>query len=127
MMAGELSKVEAVLVRLVLPLQPSSIHLTSSLRTVELAHNPSSQSNQSQHQAQKAPETLTKRQRQNAARRERQKDVKADEEAQRIAALAKHKRELERVRMAEQLAAPRSKIGGGMKAAVDAGGKLVWE
>lgn len=49
-----------------------------------------------------APETLTKKQRQNAAKREAQKTQKEDAEAERQAALAKHKRDLERARMAEQ-------------------------
>ena len=71
----------------------------------------------------------TKRQRQNAARREAQKASKASAEADRLATLAKHKRELERERMAEQFAngGVKGKISGGMKASVDANGKLVWE
>ncbi|RDB30504.1 hypothetical protein Hypma_007068 [Hypsizygus marmoreus] len=83
----------------------------------------------SQAQQQKAPETLTKRQRQNASKREAQKAAKAEAEGQRLTTLTKHKRALERERMLEQL----SKSGGGktpsggMKAAVDERGKLVWE
>ncbi|KDQ11847.1 hypothetical protein BOTBODRAFT_34938 [Botryobasidium botryosum FD-172 SS1] len=77
----------------------------------------------------KDPDTLTKKQRQNAARRDAQKAAKADAETERLAALAKHKRELERTRMAEQAKAGGSsaKISGGMKATVDENGKLVWE
>lgn len=47
-------------------------------------------------------ETQTKKQRQNAAKREAQKAQKADAEAERLATLAKHKRDLERAKMAEQ-------------------------
>jgi len=84
--------------------------------------NPSTQS-----QAQKAPETLTKRQRQNASRRDAQKTHKADAEAERLATLAKHQRELEKSRMEEYLSTTGKKVSGGMKAAVDSSGKLVWE
>jgi len=50
----------------------------------------------------KDPDTLSKKQRQNAAKRDAQKAAKADAETERLALLAKHKRELERTRMAEQ-------------------------
>ncbi|KAI0709705.1 hypothetical protein C8T65DRAFT_575529 [Cerioporus squamosus] len=76
---------------------------------------------------QKAPETLTKKQRQHAARREAEKAAKAEAEAQRLAALAKHKRELERERMAEQAKTSKKTTGGGMSAYVDENGKLVWQ
>ncbi|KAF9244195.1 hypothetical protein BU15DRAFT_42187, partial [Melanogaster broomeanus] len=69
----------------------------------------------------KASETMTKKQRQNAKKRELTKVVKAEAEAVRLAGLAKHKRELERLRIIEQ-----SRQGGG-KATVDDRGKLVWE
>lgn len=49
-----------------------------------------------------APELMTKKQRQNAAKRDVQKQAKLDAEAERLAVLAKHKRELERAKMAEQ-------------------------
>lgn len=76
----------------------------------------------------KAPETLTKKQRQNAARKEAERAAKVQAEAERQAALAKHKRELERIRMAEQFNASKGKKpSGGMSAAVDEKGKLVWE
>ena len=75
---------------------------------------------------QKAPETLTKKQRQHAARREAQKAAKADAEAERLATLAKHKRELERTRMAEQAKSSKTPSGG-MSAYVDENGKLVWQ
>ncbi|KZT25213.1 hypothetical protein NEOLEDRAFT_1178628 [Neolentinus lepideus HHB14362 ss-1] len=75
----------------------------------------------------KAPESLTKKQRQNAAKREAQKTAKAQAEAERLALLAKHKRELERQRMAEQAASQGKKTSGGMTATVDEKGKLVWE
>ena len=80
--------------------------------------------------AQKAPETLTKRQRQNASKREVQKAAKAEGEAARLATLAKHKREAEQARMAEQFRGKGSTgkmASGGMKATVDERGKLVWE
>jgi hypothetical protein len=84
---------------------------------------------QSQSQSHKAPETLTKRQRQNAQKREAQKALKAEVEAERLATLSKHKRELEHARTIEQI----SKKGGGkstsggMRAIVDEHGKMVWE
>ncbi|KAJ8521849.1 hypothetical protein ONZ45_g1486 [Pleurotus djamor] len=53
----------------------------------------------------KSPETMTKRQRQNANRREAEKAGKEAAEADRLARLAKHKSELERTRMKEQIAA----------------------
>ncbi|KAI0741281.1 hypothetical protein C8Q80DRAFT_1193465 [Daedaleopsis nitida] len=81
---------------------------------------------QSTSTVQSAPETLTKKQRQHAARREAEKAAKADAEAQRIATLAKHKRELERNRMAEQAKISKKTPSGGMSASVDDNGKLVW-
>ena len=75
--------------------------------------------------AQKAPETLTKKQRQHAAKREAEKAAKAEAEAERLAMLAKHKRELERARMAEQAKTSKNTTGGGMSAYVDENGKLV--
>ncbi|KAI0630717.1 hypothetical protein C8Q77DRAFT_1200026 [Trametes polyzona] len=77
--------------------------------------------------AQKAPETLTKKQRQHAAKREAEKAAKAEAEAARLAALAKHKRELERARIAEQAKASKKQTSGGMSASVDENGKLIWE
>jgi len=75
-----------------------------------------------------APETITKRQRQNAAKRETQKAAKADAEAERQARLAQHKRELELAKIAEQYSKPSSKnVSGGMTAYVDENGKLVWK
>lgn len=82
-------------------------------------------------QSQKAPETLNKRQRQNAQRREAQKAAKAEAEADRLARLAKHNRELEKERIAEEVSKAYSvgkkTVGGGMTANVDSRGKLVWE
>ncbi|KAJ3489453.1 hypothetical protein NLJ89_g11529 [Agrocybe chaxingu] len=74
-----------------------------------------------------------KRQRTNADKRDAQKAAKADAEAERLATLAKHKRELEKVKMAEQekeRERERKKgkaVSGGMKAGVDEKGRLVWE
>ncbi|PFH53253.1 hypothetical protein AMATHDRAFT_1326 [Amanita thiersii Skay4041] len=84
-----------------------------------------------QPQVQKAPETvLTKKQRQNARRREATKAAKAEMEAERLAKLSTHKKELDKASMLERLtgmgvgkAAP----SGGMTATVDQHGKLVWE
>jgi LmbE family N-acetylglucosaminyl deacetylase len=71
---------------------------------------------------------LNKKQRQNAKKREVTKAAKAEAEAQRLAALAKHKQQLERERTIEQLSKSRSKApSGGMNASVDDNGKLVWE
>ena len=65
---------------------------------------------------QKSTESLTKKQRQHAAKREAQKAAKADAEQERLATLAKHKRELERARMAEQAKTTKKTASGGMSA-----------
>lgn len=78
--------------------------------------------------AERAPEALNKKQRQNAQKREAQKAAKAAAEADRLATLAKHKRELERTRMIEQAQSnKKGKVSGGMRSVVDENGKLVWE
>jgi len=90
-----------------------------------LERNPSSQSH-----SLKAAETLTKKQRQNANKREVQKAAKAEGEAQRQALLAKHNRDLERAKMAQQYSGKGSggkTTSGGMSASVDEHGKLVWQ
>ena len=51
----------------------------------------------------KAPETLTKKERQRVAKRAAEKAGREDAEAARLLVLAKHKRDLERERIAEQL------------------------
>ena len=66
---------------------------------------------------------MTKKQRQNATKREAQKVAKAEAEAQRQETLAKHKRDLEKVKIAEQY----SKKGGGTSASIDNKGHLVWD
>jgi len=88
-----------------------------------------SQSTLSASRAASAPETMTKRQRQNAANRAMQKAAKADAERERVATLAKHKRELEQAKIEAQFGKGGSKKfpSGGMQAGVDAKGKLVWE
>lgn len=49
-------------------------------------------------------------------------------EADRLATLAKHKKELERAKMMEQSAkGKKGDISGGMTASVDGNGKLVWD
>ncbi|KAI8985682.1 hypothetical protein BD414DRAFT_578504 [Trametes punicea] len=76
---------------------------------------------------QKAPETMTKKQRQHAARREAEKAAKAQAEAERLAVLAQHKREVEKARIAEQNKSSKKQVSGGMSAYVDENGKLVWQ
>ncbi|EJF64009.1 hypothetical protein BD309DRAFT_887829 [Dichomitus squalens] len=75
----------------------------------------------------KASESLTKKQRQHAAKREAEKAAKAEAERERLATLARHKRELEQTRMAEQAKASKKAVSGGMSATVDENGKLVWQ
>jgi len=79
--------------------------------------------------SQVAPErTLTKKQRQNAKKRDMAKAAKAEAEAARLDGLAKHKRELERERIIELSRSGGGKLAsGGMQATVDNRGKLVWE
>jgi hypothetical protein len=52
-------------------------------------------------------QSLTKKQRQNAQRREALKELKREKEAQQQAAFLAHKRELERARAAERAAVPK--------------------
>lgn len=102
----------------------------SKSRSRQHQNTSASQSQPASRQTQSSGEQ-TKRQRHNANKREAQKVAKAAAEADRLATLAKHKRELERIQMAEQFASggrgKASKVSGGMKASVDANGKLVWE
>ncbi|EIW78882.1 hypothetical protein CONPUDRAFT_166760 [Coniophora puteana RWD-64-598 SS2] len=80
--------------------------------------------------AQKAPETMTKKQRQNANRRAAEKTAKADAEAERIARQAQHKRDVERERIIEQAHKSGSgsrSVSGGMSASVDSRGKMVFD
>ena len=72
----------------------------------------------------------SKKQRQNAAKREASKAAKVETEAERLAKLQAHKRALERERIAEQYAKPapgKGKAGGGMTASVNEKGSLVWD
>lgn len=94
------------------------IHLPQASGPAKAAS--SSQSTQS------APETLTKKQRQNLAKREAQKAAKAQEESERLAKLASHKRELEKSRIVEQYKNTK-KTGGGMSASMNEKGQLVWD
>ncbi|KAF8318680.1 hypothetical protein DL93DRAFT_2095056 [Clavulina sp. PMI_390] len=73
------------------------------------------------------PDEPTKKQRQNQARRDAEKAAKADAEKERLAKLAKHKRELENERMKAQFASKGKALSGGMKATVDENGSLYWE
>ncbi|KAJ3838547.1 hypothetical protein EV361DRAFT_897090 [Lentinula raphanica] len=89
----------------------------------------SQQSASSTSRIETAPETMTKRQRQNAARRDAEKSAKAAAEQERLATLARHKRELERAKMDAQFGKGGGKkaTSGGMKAVIDEKGKLVWD
>lgn len=75
---------------------------TYSLTLISLEVNSGSGSQAQPGRSSIAPELMTKKQRQNAAKRDVQKQAKLDAEAERLAVLAKHKRELERAKMAEQ-------------------------
>lgn len=97
--------------------------------TTETPRDPSTQASQSNSASQSSAEQ-SKRQRQNAVKRDAQKANKAAAEAERLATLARHKRELERTKMLEQYAGGgkgKKVTSGGMKATVDANGKMVWE
>jgi hypothetical protein len=73
--------------------------------------------------------TPSKKQRQNAAKREAEKLAKIEAEKDRQAKAQQHRRELERLRIAEQFKGKSGKgaISGGMNAQVDMDGKLVWD
>jgi hypothetical protein len=78
--------------------------------------------------AQQPAATVSQKQRQNAKKREAQKAAKAAAEAERVTTMAKHKRELERIRAMEQSRSnKKGKTSGGMTPVVDDLGKLVWE
>ena len=73
---------------------------------------------------------MTKKKRQNAEKREAAKAEKDIAEHDRLERLAKHKKELEKVRIAEQYASSgngKKAVSGGMQATVGEGGKLIWE
>lgn len=75
-----------------------------------------------------ADRAMTKKQRQNAKKREMHKVAKAEVEAIRLEGLARHKRGLERQRIIELSRSGGGKRpSGGMQAVVDDRGKLVWE
>ena len=80
-------------------------------------------------QTQDASAPKSKKARQNAEKREAQRTEKEAAERERVERLAKHKKELEKIRMAEQFASGGKKgnVSGGMQATVGEGGKLVWE
>ncbi|KAF8511813.1 hypothetical protein BU17DRAFT_96872 [Hysterangium stoloniferum] len=78
----------------------------------------------------RGPETLTKKQKQHAARRDAVKTAKADIEKDRLARQEKHRREAEKARIEEQYGhskGGRRKVAGGMNGYVSAEGKLVFE
>ncbi|KAH7910190.1 hypothetical protein BJ138DRAFT_1065661 [Hygrophoropsis aurantiaca] len=78
---------------------------------------------------QQAPETLTKRQRQNANKRAAEKAAKAESDTIQQARLAQHRRELERAKIMEQVSRKggRKTPGGGMQASVDSQGHMVFD
>jgi hypothetical protein len=91
---------------------------------------PRDPSTASQQQTTSSTTASTKKQRQNAVKRDARKVAKAEAESERLATLAKHKRELEKLRMEEQFkhqGKAKSTVSGGMKATIDENGKLVWE
>ncbi|KAK7041781.1 hypothetical protein VNI00_009070 [Paramarasmius palmivorus] len=81
------------------------------------------QASQSSQKAVKAPETLTKKQRQNKAKREAEKSSKDDFNAQQERTLAQHRAK----RIEEDYKQQSKKTSGGMTASVDSRGKLVWD
>lgn len=97
----------------------SMSHFFAPLFSVDLFRIEPERPPQTDSQPQSGSE-MTKKQRQNAAKREAQKAAKAEAEAQRLATLSKHKRELEKTRIAEQ-------YKGGSSASVDDKGHLVWD
>ncbi len=76
-----------------------------------------------------ASAAATKKQRQNAAKREAEKAAKTAAEREREAKLQQHKRELEKLRIAEQFKGKSGKnvLSGGQQAKVDSNGKLIWD
>lgn len=76
---------------------------------------------------------VTKRQRQNAKKKEAAKAAKEAEEAERLGRLSAHKRQQERIRMNEQSSGGSNRsnkskeVSGGMKASIADDGKLIWE
>lgn len=101
-------------------LPPHSIPLSSRLTMTSGSDRP-----QAQH-VQESSESAgdSKKQRQNAAKRDAQKAAKATSEVDRLATLARHKRELEKVRIAEQYKQTGKKPTS--SASVDSG-HLVWD
>ncbi|KIJ55517.1 hypothetical protein M422DRAFT_24083 [Sphaerobolus stellatus SS14] len=75
----------------------------------------------------KASETMNKKQRQRAMKKESDKASRAEGEAERLATLARHRREAEKAKIAELYKPGKPKIGGGMFASLDSESKLVWE
>ena len=143
-MAGVLSRVASpvrnILYSDILGCDADRERVGSSMKTSSAAPSPS--------QSQTLSTEQTKKQRQNAARKEAEKAAKAAAEKQRLETLAKHKRDLERIRyvfslasfhsfilltlvvhrMAEQAKSSKaSKLSGGQTASVDAKGHLVWD
>jgi hypothetical protein len=99
-------------------------------RSKKPKRNPSTTSGHASGGNSSAPETgPTKKQRQNAAKREAEKNSKAEAEATRLAQLAKYKKEQDKAKMDEQYKGQKGgkTLSGGMKASVDASGSLVWD
>ena len=100
----------------------STFHVLIRIILIDVRLTESERPPQTDSQPQSGSE-MTKKQRQNAAKREAQKAAKAEAEAQRLATLSKHKRELEKTKIAEQY----SKKSGGSSASVNDKGHLVWD
>lgn len=75
----------------------------------------------------KAPDTMTKKQRQRAEKQAAAKLSKQEADAARLATFAKHKREKEQTEIAEMYKRQGKKVSGGMTSSVDSMGHLVWD
>ncbi|KAI3615526.1 hypothetical protein WG66_011825 [Moniliophthora roreri] len=76
--------------------------------------------------AQKAPETLTKKQRQNKARREAEKAAKSEFNAQQERTLAQNRAKRIEEEYKQQNMSKKT-VSGGMSASIDSRGKLIWD
>ncbi|TCD65833.1 hypothetical protein EIP91_002138 [Steccherinum ochraceum] len=102
--------------------------VTKTSKSRSKPNRTASSSSDPQAPPQRLSETMGKKQRQNAAKKDAQKAAKAAAESERLALLAKHQRELEKLRMAEQAKASKGgKASGGMTASMNEKGHLVWD
>jgi len=74
----------------------------------------------------RASETLTKRQRQNQAKRVAQKASKAEAEEQRLETLDRHRKDMEQARIQEMYKKGKQ-LSGGMSMSVGSSGKAEWD